>query len=172
MLILPGTIHIAVKLIQKLNIAWMLFRLFLLLLFCSFSHFYNPWQVGSAIKDGSREVTELHLCPNPCFCCSIRNRTENNIIENLAGGDFVWIGLHREKQWSDRSPSLFRYWASEQPDSGLHECVTMSFNDSGRWSDDICSLQVPFICYKPSNAYKPCVINYTTVWFNITILII
>lgn len=128
------------------------------------------FSVGSVAKDGSREVTEFYLCPNPCLCCSIRNLTENNIIENLATGDFVWIGLHRDKQWSDGSPSLFRHWASEQPDSGVDECITMSFNDSGRWSDDVCSLQVPFICYKPSNAYKPCIICYISHRVNITTL--
>ncbi|XP_074480703.1 tenascin-like [Sebastes fasciatus] len=78
---------------------------------------------------------------------SIRNWTDNDIITNLAGGDFVWIGLHREKLWSDGSPSLFRHWANEQPSSGAEECVTTSFNDSGRWSDDNCFLRLPFICY-------------------------
>lgn len=73
------------------------------------------------------------------------------VITNLAGGDVVWIGLHREKQWSDGSPSLFRYWAQGQPDSGEEECVTMAFNNSGLWSDDNCLLSFPFICYITSN---------------------
>ncbi|XP_044040645.1 receptor-type tyrosine-protein phosphatase H-like isoform X2 [Siniperca chuatsi] len=78
---------------------------------------------------------------------SIRNQTENDIIANLAAGSFVWIGLHREKLWSDGSTSLFRHWASGQPDLGTEQCVTMAFNDSGRWSDNNCSLTFPFICY-------------------------
>ncbi|KAE8278973.1 hypothetical protein D5F01_LYC22555 [Larimichthys crocea] len=49
---------------------------------------------------------------------SIRNQTENDIITNLTGSDFVWIGLHREKVWSDGSTSLFRHWATGQPNSG------------------------------------------------------
>ncbi|XP_056883407.1 C-type mannose receptor 2-like isoform X1 [Takifugu flavidus] len=85
---------------------------------------------------------------------SIRNHTENAVITSLAGADIVWIGLHRDKQWSDGSPSKFRYWAPGQPDSGDEECVTTAFNNSGLWSDDNCSLSFPFICYKtiPPNA--------------------
>uniref|UniRef100_A0A3P9PHC9 C-type lectin domain-containing protein n=1 Tax=Poecilia reticulata TaxID=8081 RepID=A0A3P9PHC9_POERE len=64
----------------------------------------------------------------------------------------VWIGLYREKLWSDGSDSLFRYWADVEPnDPSGDQCVAGSFNDSGRWSDENCSLSYPFICYKPSN---------------------
>ncbi|XP_071333960.1 receptor-type tyrosine-protein phosphatase eta-like [Trachinotus anak] len=85
---------------------------------------------------------------------SIRNQTENDIITNITDGNFVWIGLHREKLWSDGSTSLFRHWASGQPNSDGEQCVTTSFNDSGLWSDDSCSLSFPFICFRtiPPNA--------------------
>lgn len=63
----------------------------------------------------------------------------------------MWIGLYRERQWSANSTSLFRYWASGQPDSGEEGCVTTAFNNSGLWSDDNCSLSFPFVCYKTSN---------------------
>ncbi|XP_036969252.1 tenascin-X-like isoform X2 [Acanthopagrus latus] len=79
---------------------------------------------------------------------SIRNQTENSIITNLADGSFVWIGLYREKLWSDGSTSLFRHWAIGQPDLSGEECVTTSFNDSGRWSDENCALNFSFICFK------------------------
>ncbi|KAM8746791.1 uncharacterized protein AB9X84_014964 [Acanthopagrus schlegelii] len=79
---------------------------------------------------------------------SIRNQTENSIITNLANGSFVWIGLYREKLWSDGSTSLFRHWAVGQPDLSGEECVTTSFNDSGRWSDENCALNFSFICFK------------------------
>ncbi|XP_030286164.1 tenascin-X-like isoform X5 [Sparus aurata] len=79
---------------------------------------------------------------------SIRNQTENSIITNLANGSFVWIGLHREKLWSDGSTSLFRHWAVGQPNLSGEECVTTSFNDSGRWSDDNCTFNFSFICFK------------------------
>ncbi|XP_049425118.1 tenascin-like isoform X1 [Epinephelus fuscoguttatus] len=72
----------------------------------------------------------------------------------MSAGSFLWIGLHREKLWSDGSSSLFRHWANGQPDFSAGECVTTAFNDSGRWSDDNCFLSFPFICYEttPLNA--------------------
>ncbi|XP_076581737.1 tenascin-like [Chaetodon auriga] len=77
---------------------------------------------------------------------SIRNQADNDIITNLTAGSIVWIGLHREKVWSDGSTSLFRHWADKQPNSGMEQCVTTALSDSGRWSDDNCSLSFPFIC--------------------------
>ncbi|XP_045926681.1 macrophage mannose receptor 1-like [Micropterus dolomieu] len=84
---------------------------------------------------------------------SIRNRAENDIITKLTAGDDVWIGLHREQLWSDGSTSMFQYWVYGQPDSP-EQCVTTMFSYSGRWSDDNCSLTLPFICYSttPPNA--------------------
>ncbi|XP_045921594.1 uncharacterized protein LOC123981033 [Micropterus dolomieu] len=64
----------------------------------------------------------------------------------MAAGDFVWIGLRWEQLWSDGSISVFQYWASGQPDS-TEQCVTTMFRNSGRWSDDNCSLTFPFICF-------------------------
>uniref|UniRef100_A0A3B3YC91 C-type lectin domain-containing protein n=1 Tax=Poecilia mexicana TaxID=48701 RepID=A0A3B3YC91_9TELE len=82
---------------------------------------------------------------------SVRNQTENDIIRTLIGSSTVWIGLYREKLWSDSSDSLFRYWADGEPfDPSGDQCVAGSFNDSGRWSDESCSLSLPFVCYKPS----------------------
>ncbi|XP_034020939.1 C-type mannose receptor 2-like [Thalassophryne amazonica] len=80
---------------------------------------------------------------------SVRNQTENDLIANISGDNFVWIGLYRQNLWSDGSTSLFCYWNKGQPDHATVEetCVTSSFADSGRWSDDNCSLSFPFICY-------------------------
>ncbi|XP_044198470.1 tenascin-like [Thunnus albacares] len=100
-------------------------------------------------------TTSLNWTEAQRFCrenyvdlASIRNQTENDIITNLTGGNTVWIGLYREKLWSDGSTSLFRHWASSQPNSRAHECITTSFSDSGQWSDDECASSFPFICYK------------------------
>ncbi|XP_050931610.1 uncharacterized protein LOC108888791 isoform X16 [Lates calcarifer] len=85
---------------------------------------------------------------------SIRNQTENDIITSISNGRFVWIGLYRNNLWSDGSTSLFRNWAAGQPDSGTDNCFTTSFSGSGQWSDDDCSLSLPFICFRtiPPNA--------------------
>ncbi|XP_047241540.1 uncharacterized protein LOC124880462 [Girardinichthys multiradiatus] len=81
---------------------------------------------------------------------SIRNLTENEIIRSLVGASNVWIGLYREKLWSDGTQSLFRHWANGQPnDSSGDQCVAGSFTDSGRWSDENCSMSLPFVCYRP-----------------------
>ncbi|XP_014832985.1 PREDICTED: receptor-type tyrosine-protein phosphatase H [Poecilia mexicana] len=80
---------------------------------------------------------------------SVRNQSENDIISNVGGGSFLWIGLYREKLWSDGSTSLFRNWAFGQPNHGGEECMATHFNESGKWHDQDCSLSYPFICYKP-----------------------
>ncbi|MEQ2226394.1 hypothetical protein ILYODFUR_027018, partial [Ilyodon furcidens] len=88
---------------------------------------------------------------------SIRNQTENEIIRSLVGASVVWIGLYREKLWSDGSPSLFRHWADGQPnDPSGDQCVAGSFTDSGRWSDESCSLSLPFVCYRPAPSCADC----------------
>uniref|UniRef100_A0AAZ1XWB8 Uncharacterized protein n=1 Tax=Oreochromis aureus TaxID=47969 RepID=A0AAZ1XWB8_OREAU len=78
---------------------------------------------------------------------SIRNQTENDKITVTANGSFVWIGLYRQKVWSDGSDSLFQFWATGQPDSGNEQCVAADFSDSGRWSDELCSNNFPSICF-------------------------
>ncbi|XP_007542815.1 secretory phospholipase A2 receptor-like [Poecilia formosa] len=80
---------------------------------------------------------------------SIRNQAENNNIRTLLGGIEVWIGLYRDKLWSDSSPSLFRHWAAGQPNDDYSQCVAASFSDSGKWLDEDCTQSFPFICYKP-----------------------
>lgn len=104
-------------------------------IFCFYVFYAHSWNVYSTVSP-----------------LSIRNQTENSIITNLANGSFVWIGLHREKLWSDGSTSLFRHWAVGQPNLSGEECVTTSFNDSGRWSDENCTFNFSFICFKTSNA--------------------
>lgn len=85
------------------------------------------------------------------FSSSIQNKTDNDAINKIAGSDVVWIGLHREKEWSDGSNSLFRDWASGQPGGAFEQCVSADVTDQGRWSAVNCSLLLNFICYRTSN---------------------
>ncbi|XP_035770997.1 lithostathine-like [Neolamprologus brichardi] len=78
---------------------------------------------------------------------SIRNQTENDKIKVTANGSFVWIGLYRQKVWSDGSYSLFQFWATGQPNSGHEQCVAADFSDSGRWSDELCSNRFSSVCF-------------------------
>uniref|UniRef100_A0A3P9L465 C-type lectin domain-containing protein n=1 Tax=Oryzias latipes TaxID=8090 RepID=A0A3P9L465_ORYLA len=83
----------------------------------------------------------------------IWNQTENDVINKLANGSCVWIGLYRHKVWSDGSNTVFKHWAENQPDQGDQKCIAASFSDSGRWSDETCSQSFPFICYGPSTVF-------------------
>ncbi|KAM3590854.1 uncharacterized protein V6R79_017817 [Siganus canaliculatus] len=94
---------------------------------------------------------QTHCRNNYVDLASIRNATENAIILQVAGNDFVWIGLYREKEWSDGSTSLFRHWADGQPNLSNELYVAMAFSDSGKWSDEDGSLELPFICYTANN---------------------
>uniref|UniRef100_H2LGD7 C-type lectin domain-containing protein n=1 Tax=Oryzias latipes TaxID=8090 RepID=H2LGD7_ORYLA len=77
---------------------------------------------------------------------SIRNDAENNIIKALVGGFTVWIGLYRQRVWSDGSQSVFQYNIVVQQGSTGEKCI--SVEKPGQWSNNDCSSQFPFICYK------------------------
>uniref|UniRef100_A0A673HBG6 C-type lectin domain-containing protein n=1 Tax=Sinocyclocheilus rhinocerous TaxID=307959 RepID=A0A673HBG6_9TELE len=82
---------------------------------------------------------------------TIHNSEQNNqITKILLSGYYIWIGLFLDSwEWSDKWILFFRHWAAGQPSqsSGSGDCVGMSTTDSGRWSQNSCDLQQPFICY-------------------------
>ncbi|XP_066502968.1 macrophage mannose receptor 1-like [Hoplias malabaricus] len=82
---------------------------------------------------------------------SIRNHKENSRLARILRSNFVWIGLHRTRMWSDQSNSSFRYWKTEAPYMNLKHldpsCTAVSFDDVGRWTDENCDITLPFICY-------------------------
>ncbi|XP_047661516.1 macrophage mannose receptor 1-like [Tachysurus fulvidraco] len=89
---------------------------------------------------------------------SVRNETENYRIRLLLYRsdyyiynyyDPVWIGLYRTRSWSDKSNSSFSNWKPGQPDNYAQNesCTAVSFNDSGKWTDETCSKGFPFLCY-------------------------
>ncbi|XP_077083596.1 C-type lectin LmsL-like [Siphateles boraxobius] len=64
----------------------------------------------------------------------------------------MWIGLYQQTGtspwiWSDQSKSVFRLWASKQPNNygGIQFCVYIS--PDGSWNDWDCLEKMPFICY-------------------------
>uniref|UniRef100_H2LGE0 C-type lectin domain-containing protein n=1 Tax=Oryzias latipes TaxID=8090 RepID=H2LGE0_ORYLA len=89
---------------------------------------------------------QKHCRQNYVDLASIRNNTENNIIKALVGAVTVWIGLYRQKVWSDGSQSVFQYNIVSQQGSSGDQCVTVE--KPGQWSNNYCSSQFPFICYK------------------------
>ncbi|XP_077077585.1 macrophage mannose receptor 1-like [Siphateles boraxobius] len=97
---------------------------------------------------------------------SVRNETERQQILNVTRyysgyGYYVWIGLHRNRLWSDQSSSSFTYWLpytlyeAEQPDNGenvpgqegAQHCTAVSFKYFGQWTDERCFASLPFFCY-------------------------
>ncbi|XP_065099623.1 macrophage mannose receptor 1-like [Paramisgurnus dabryanus] len=92
---------------------------------------------------------------------SMRNKTEYQQILNITLGHSVWIGLYRNRLWSDQSNSSFTYWLPytphvyPQPDNGLYvpglsgdqHCTAVSGRYVGQWTDEICFAHLPFFCY-------------------------
>lgn len=105
------------------------------------------WDASCDRPGNSIRVTQFFFWSSS----SIRNETEDKVIQSLAGSSGVWIGLHREKEWSDGSTSLFRNWASGQPAGNLEQCASANVTDSGRWTADNCAALLNFICYRTSN---------------------
>ncbi|XP_047661521.1 lymphocyte antigen 75-like [Tachysurus fulvidraco] len=90
---------------------------------------------------------------------SVRNETENQKIRSMFNNtDYssFWIGLYRTRSWSDKSNSSFSNWKPGQPDNYRQNesCTAVSFNDSGKWTDENCVDTFPFLCYStmPSNS--------------------
>ncbi|KAI4885998.1 hypothetical protein NFI96_024689, partial [Prochilodus magdalenae] len=91
---------------------------------------------------------------------SVRNQTELQQILSISQGSAVWIGLYRNRLWSDQSNSTFTYWipadpryALQEPDNGFHSSgqfrnqYCTAVDHSGYWTDEDCSATFPFICY-------------------------
>ncbi|XP_036420694.1 macrophage mannose receptor 1-like isoform X2 [Colossoma macropomum] len=85
---------------------------------------------------------------------SVRNQTENqqilDLTKNPVSND-VWIGLFYDSwKWADQSASLFRYWASTQPDNngGNQNCTAVFMAEQGQWHDLNGNSQLPFICHQ------------------------
>uniref|UniRef100_A0A3B1J034 C-type lectin domain-containing protein n=1 Tax=Astyanax mexicanus TaxID=7994 RepID=A0A3B1J034_ASTMX len=101
---------------------------------------------------------------------SIRNRQENCRIADIVTTNFAWIGLYRTRLWSDQSNSSFRFWKSEDPYVSLESlgpsCTSVSFGDSGRWSEENCNITLPFICHiGPAGSLRQyCFVNEPKRW--------
>uniref|UniRef100_A0A8C1XNS1 C-type lectin domain-containing protein n=1 Tax=Cyprinus carpio TaxID=7962 RepID=A0A8C1XNS1_CYPCA len=81
---------------------------------------------------------------------SVRNQSENQQIQNIATDDQVWIGLHRLWVWSDNSTSTFTHWKpgfTNIKNNRNSICTSVVIRDEGRWTDEVCSNQRPFVCY-------------------------
>lgn len=90
---------------------------------------------------------------------SVRNEAELQQILNITNGLEVWIGLYRNRLWSDQSSSTFTYWRPKipaftpEPDNGLNTPKERNYqhctavDHSGQWTDESCLASFPFVCY-------------------------
>ncbi|XP_029308076.1 secretory phospholipase A2 receptor-like isoform X2 [Cottoperca gobio] len=80
---------------------------------------------------------------------SVRNDTEYQMIQEVAGARQVWVGLFKDIwRWSDQTNSSFRYWKASQiiysePNG---KCGVLLEKESGRWGERPCAQTLPFIC--------------------------
>uniref|UniRef100_A0A8C8G6C3 C-type lectin domain-containing protein n=1 Tax=Oncorhynchus tshawytscha TaxID=74940 RepID=A0A8C8G6C3_ONCTS len=81
---------------------------------------------------------------------TVRNQTENWMIQDMISTSQVWFGLSRVPwRWSDRSNSSFRLWGRDQPNNylSIQQCVVMS-EKTGLWDDVYCGDEHPFLCHR------------------------
>uniref|UniRef100_A0A671QEI9 C-type lectin domain-containing protein n=1 Tax=Sinocyclocheilus anshuiensis TaxID=1608454 RepID=A0A671QEI9_9TELE len=97
---------------------------------------------------------------------SVRNETKHQQILNVTHYH-VWIGLHRNRLWSDQSNSSFTYWLpwtqgiAAQPDNGIsvpgqrgsQHCIAVALQYFGQWTDESCFASLPFFCYSGELIY-------------------
>ncbi|TRY88564.1 hypothetical protein DNTS_034543 [Danionella cerebrum] len=114
---------------------------------------------------------------------NVRNQTENQKILELTGGN-IFIGLYRNRTWSNSQTSTYENWRPAIPDSyqqpdnpnyyyyygynyGYYfneyyseRCTAVSFSHLGRWTDERCSSNLPFICYNRKCSQSSCSRQY------------
>ncbi|XP_050949046.1 macrophage mannose receptor 1-like isoform X1 [Labeo rohita] len=105
---------------------------------------------------------------------NVRNQTENQRILETTGGYGVWIGLYRNRTWSNSQNTSYQNWRPHipglqtQPDNGANlayehgyqHCTAVSFRYSGRWTDEVCLSSMPFFCYSRTCAQSSCTRQY------------
>ncbi|XP_058626580.1 macrophage mannose receptor 1-like isoform X2 [Onychostoma macrolepis] len=105
---------------------------------------------------------------------NVRNQTENQRILERTWGYGVWIGLHRNRIWSNSQNITYQNWRPQisgfraQPDNGANHvneygyqhCTAVSFRYSGRWTDEICVSSMPFFCYSRTCTQSSCTRQY------------
>nr|XP_055035543.1 C-type mannose receptor 2-like [Misgurnus anguillicaudatus] len=122
------------------------------------------------INDKRNWADALRYCrENYTDLANVRNMTENQKILERTGGD-VWIGLYRNRIWSNGQITKYQNWRSEilsspgQPDNGAYtydqqgdqQCTAVSLENLGRWTDENCLTNMPFVCYNRTCTQSSC----------------
>ncbi|XP_042257521.1 lymphocyte antigen 75-like [Thunnus maccoyii] len=98
----------------------------------------------------------------------------NQLINTVPSASQVWIGLYSniDWKWSDGyrgSGAEYKNWENlddNEPDFGGGQfCVNIG--NSGRWWDDGCAIEYPFICYNGTQLDPEfVVVNQSMTWSN------
>ncbi|KAK7131338.1 hypothetical protein R3I94_016467 [Phoxinus phoxinus] len=134
----------------------------------------NATQSYIRITDGRKWSEARRYCRDHYTdLANVRNQTENQRILETAGGG-VWIGLYRNRVWSNSQITSYQNWRPQipglpaQPDNGNNQgnengyqhCTAVSFQYSGRWTDEVCVSSRPFFCYSKTCTQSSCTHQY------------
>ena len=73
--------------------------------------------------------------------------------ETIGSVSSTWIGAsdavtEGDWKWTNGESITFTNWYSGRPNNwgGRQACATINFKSSGKWDDDTCTTQHPYIC--------------------------
>ncbi len=106
---------------------------------------FIPVQEKKNWTDAQKYCREKHT-----DLASVRNESQNKLIEDKLTEKQAWIGLHRLWVWSDNSTASFTHWMSGEPNIRANRnsiCTSTDMSNGGQWIDDYCTYSYPFVCY-------------------------
>lgn len=95
-------------------------------------------------------------------CCLQRRRFLSSLFVSYTG--LHDQGVESEFEWSDGSAVQYTYWKDWNPDNWANseDCVNVRSDNDGRWNDENCRTNRPYIC-KKSKGYQT---NGRNTYFN------
>ena len=95
-------------------------------------------------------------------CCLQRRRFLSSLFVYYTG--LHDRGVESEFEWSDGSAVQYTYWKDWNPDNWANseDCVNVRSDNDGRWNDENCRTNRPYIC-KKSKGYQT---NGRNTYFN------
>ena len=108
---------------------------------------------------------ETHCKDSDAHLAKITNKGKNDQVAGMIQGTGAWLGLSDSKsegswKYAQGGGDLGNYnnWLAGSPDGGEEENCAMMFGpgseDSGKWDDANCTLQMPFVCTKNKGSTK------------------
>ncbi|KAG5261208.1 hypothetical protein AALO_G00301250 [Alosa alosa] len=108
-------------------------------------------------------AAQIYCQANYVSLASINNMVEQAELEQLLkiheadeksldwleqGSQEAWISLRRVGwEWTDGSDPSFNYFQRNAGNTEMKNCAALDFNLNGKWEDDVCTNQYPFVCH-------------------------